>query len=110
MKKLLLTSILFLQFTAFLMAQPGTIFWRKISAGKNFNLAIKFDRTFWGWGANANQLGVGSFTDSCTYNPIACGGSLGTQNNIFIENDILIYPNPTKNSINIKSENTILNI
>jgi alpha-tubulin suppressor-like RCC1 family protein len=59
MKKILLTTIIFLQLTTIALAQPGTICWRKMSAGKDFNLAIKFDGTLWGWGANVNQLGLG---------------------------------------------------
>jgi alpha-tubulin suppressor-like RCC1 family protein len=59
MKKLLLTTILFLQLTTIALAQPGSICWRKFSAGKDFNLAIRFDGTLWGWGANFNQLGLG---------------------------------------------------
>ncbi len=59
MKKLLLTAIVLFNFINIALAQPGTICWRKISAGKDFNLAIKFDGTLWGWGANVNQLGLG---------------------------------------------------
>jgi alpha-tubulin suppressor-like RCC1 family protein len=48
-----------------LYGQGGTTScWREVSAGQNFTLAIKADGTLWGWGANANLLGLGYFSVS----------------------------------------------
>lgn len=41
--------------------------WRTVSAGIDFNIALKLDGTLWGWGANqAGEIGIGC-TDSCFY-------------------------------------------
>ncbi len=60
MKKLVLVFALFFSFN--LLAQPGTVCWREISAGKNFSMAIRNDGTLWAWGLNGNLLGLNGNT------------------------------------------------
>lgn len=56
MKKFIL--LLTLVVTNLSFAQPGTVCWREISAGKNFSMAIRNDGTLWAWGLNGNLLGL----------------------------------------------------
>jgi alpha-tubulin suppressor-like RCC1 family protein len=58
LKRGILLSILFFQFSATLFAQGTVGCWREFSAGNNFCLAIKTDGTLWGWGQNGNLLGL----------------------------------------------------
>ena len=91
--------------------------WTFISAGEKYSLALNSYGELWTWGANYfGQLGDASFVDKNLPTLINCPTTLG-----ILDTDltipIKIFPNPTKNIINIdtsslKSVNkiTVLNI
>ena len=71
----------------YIPAQIGTASnWKTVSAGSNFNIAIKTDGTLWAWGLN----GIGNLGDGTTintYSPI----QIGTANKRSLSNRLLCY-------------------
>lgn len=77
--------------------------WSKISAGDRHTVAIKADGILLTWGGNFyGQLGDGTKTDRSYAKEIACSTTYIEEKNI--DRSVIIYPNPTKNQINIKVE------
>lgn len=73
-----------------------------ISAGNNFNLALKSDGTVWAWGDNTSgQLGIGTLTNQ-TY-PVQVKGEDGTG---FLT-DIIAISGGGNHSLALKSDGTV---
>lgn len=81
--------------------------WSTISNGEFFSIAIKSDGTLFTWGVNYDgRLGIGSTTNANIPTQVSCF-PLNTDN--FLDNSFIVYPNPTKDFINIeKNDNLII--
>lgn len=85
--------------------------WKIVSAGSRHSLAQKIDGSLWSWGANEyGQQGNGALTAVPTTvpTPISCNFLSATEKEI--KPDISIYPNPTKDKINLSSIGVISDV
>ncbi len=70
----------------------------KISGGYNYSMGIKSDGTLWGWGSNGSgNLGIGNNLNQTTPQHVNCS-TLNT-NEIQIDPNISVYPNPTTGNV-----------
>jgi alpha-tubulin suppressor-like RCC1 family protein len=79
--------------------------WVNLSAGFYHSLILDNNFALWSTGKNTTgQLGVGTNTNSNTLLPIACPTTvLGVKDYFLNTAALAIYPNPTKDIINIKN-------
>lgn len=79
--------------------------WELVYAGGGHSGALKTDGTFWAWGLNSSgQIGNGTNTDSINYPTKVNCPTLKTDDFIATK-AYSIYPNPTKDIINIENFN-----
>jgi alpha-tubulin suppressor-like RCC1 family protein len=77
-KQIVLFTLLMLSFLS-----NAQLYWKKVSAGSEYNIALRSDGTLWSWGFNGNgQLGIGDNTafdfpvqvgTATDWSDIACG-------------------------------------
>lgn len=80
--------------------------WINISNGEFFSVAIKSDGTLYSWGRNYDgRLGNGTTTDTSIPTQVGCE-SLNIED--FANNSFVVYPNPTKDFIEIKKPDNLL--
>ena len=76
--------------------------WIEIAAKYNSFAGIKADGSLWVWGRNMfGQIGNGTYEDSNVPVKITCDSILST--NFQSSNNLIVYPNPTNDIINIVS-------
>jgi len=83
--------------------------WDKIYVGNAHVIASKNDGTFWAWGNNGlGQFGNG--TNISSNIPIQLNCATLSNETINKEQNLMIYPNPTKRFLNINSKSIIQSI
>ena len=77
--------------------------WSKINTGLEFTTAIKTNNTLWVWGYNSSgQLGIGTNISQNFPVQVSC---FPLNTNQFNKDNFTLYPNPTKQFLNIENTN-----
>lgn len=77
--------------------------WHLTKPGNSAGTALKTDGSFWSWGGNQyGELGSGSLSSAQYPTNFSCITTRATTE-IYRGNNIIVYPNPAENTLNLKN-------